>query len=79
MFILVVLGCSFCCALCLIARRHTQVQNSPSPSPLRWLSFPLRRGDNVKAILFRAGEDSSPMVLLNTCVPTHNHSKLRSC
>ena len=42
---------------------------SPSPSPLRWVGFPLKRSNGIKAVRLFA-DDRSPDIVLKTCVPT---------
>ena len=42
---------------------------SPSPSPLRWVGYPLKPGAGIKAVrLFK--DDRSPEIVKDTCGPT---------
>ena len=58
------------CCPCLSTRCQSQetLIHSPSPSPLRWVTFPVKRGHNIKGgRLFT--DDRPPVIIPATCAP----------
>ncbi len=53
-------------SLTMRCQSQASIAGSPSPSPLRWVSFPVKRGGNIKGVRLFA-DDRPPVVIPATC------------